>query len=59
MTGNELERDVKNILRKYIWGLRHLLYTDPITQAREKILSQQMSNYLMMMLLVIMREIVY
>jgi len=38
MTGNELERKVKNILRKYTWGVTSSpYYTDPITQkAREK-----------------------
>ena len=38
MTGNELEKKVKNILRKYIWGITpSAYYTDPITQKpREK-----------------------
>lgn len=38
MTGNELERKVKNILRKYIWGITpSAYYTDTITQKpREK-----------------------
>ena len=38
MTGNKLEREVKNILRKYIWEVTpSAYYTDHITQkAREK-----------------------
>ena len=38
MTGNKLEREVKNILRKYIWEITpSAYYTDHITQKqREK-----------------------